>query len=100
MGKPLDEYRVGQVVVSKRGKDAGRTYVIVGFLDEKRLALADAEKFNVDRPKLKNPKHVRPTSHVSVNVVACVEAGKNIDRGELCRFWRALANGNRNGEAG
>ena len=87
MGKMLnDEYRVGQVVVSKRGKDAGHRYVIVGFLGEKRLALADAVKFNVSRPKFKNPKHVIPTPRVINEIVACVEAGKNINRGELCHF--------------
>ena len=91
MGKRLDgEYRVGQVVVSKRGKDAGHRYVIVGFLGEKRLALADAVKFNVDRPKSKNPKHVAPTPHVMNETTACVEAGKNINRGELCRFLESV----------
>jgi ribosomal protein L14E/L6E/L27E len=95
MGKLLDDYRVGQVVISKRGKDAGRTYVIVSFLgvdgqDENRLALADAERFNVNRPKLKNPKHVKPTSYVVSEVAARVEAGKNIDRGELCRLLESV----------
>ena len=87
MGKSLDdEYRVGQLVISKRGKDAGHRYVIVGFLGEKRLALADADKFNVDRPKSKNPKHVTSTRQVMDEAAACAEAGKNINRGELCRF--------------
>ena len=94
MGKSLDDEflvgRVGRVVVSKRGKDAGRSYVIVGFLGEKRLALADAVKFNVDRPKPKNPKHVAPTQHVMNEVIACVEAGKNINRGDLCRFLESV----------
>ena len=87
MGKSLDdEYRVGQVVVSKRGKDAGHRYVIVGILGEKRLALADALKFNVSKPKSKNPKHITPTTHVINEVAVCVEAGKNINRGQLCRL--------------
>ena len=91
MGKPLDdEYRVGQVVVSKRGKDAGQRYVIVGFMGENRLALADAVKFNVDRPKHKNPKHVTPTPHVMNETSACAEAGKNINRGNLCRFLESV----------
>lgn len=91
MGKPLDdEYQLGQIVVSKRGKDAGHRYVIVGFLGEKRLALADAGKFNVDRPKSKNPKHVVPTLHVIKETAACIEAGKNINRGELCRFLESV----------
>lgn len=100
MGKPIDEYQVGQIVISKRGKDAGRTYVIVGFLGENRLALADADRFNVDSPKVKNPKHVRSTSHVMTEVVVWVETGKSINRGEFCRFLENALGGNRNGEAG
>jgi len=94
MGKSLDDgYQMGQLIVSKRGKDAGHRYVIVGFWgvkQKKRLALADAVKFNVDRPRLKNPKHVTPTPHVMNEVAACVEAGKNINRGELCRFLKSV----------
>ena len=112
MDKSLDdEYQMGQLVISKRGKDAGHRYVIVGFSgepqkkqekqkkqenrekqkkQEKRLALADAVKFNTDRPKLKNPKHVESTRHVMSEVAVCVEAGKNINRGELCRFLESV----------
>ena len=90
MGKLLDdEYRMGQVVVSKMGKDAGHVYVIVGFFSEKRLALADADKFNVTHPKSKNPKHVMPTPHVMNGIAACVKAARNINRGELCRFLKS-----------
>ena len=86
MGKSLDVYRVGQVVISKRGKDAGRTYVIVGFLGGNRLALADAEEFNVSRPKYKNPKHVQPTALIMEEANVLVKEGKNINRGRLCHF--------------
>ena len=102
MDKSLDdEYQVGQLVISKRGKDAGHRYVIVGSLCEshkkqvKRLVLADAVKFNVDRPKLKNPKHVELTSHVMSEVIVCVDAGKNINRGELCRFLESVCKGSK-----
>jgi len=97
MDKSLDdEYQLGQLVISKRGKDAGHRYVIVGFLGEqhsakgKRLFLADAVKFNVDRPGLKNPKHVESTRHVMKEAIVCVEAGKNINRGDLCRFLESV----------
>ena len=53
--------RLGQVVRSTKGKDRGRLYVVVGFLDGNRLALADAERFNVLQPKKKNPRHVQVT---------------------------------------
>jgi ribosomal protein L14E/L6E/L27E len=93
MGKPLNDCRVGQVVISKRGKDVGRVYVIVGVSVEGkggRLALADAKGFNVHRPKLKNPKHLQWTSRVVAEVAASVEAGKDIDHGDFCRFLAPL----------
>ncbi|MDR2529804.1 MAG: KOW domain-containing RNA-binding protein [Synergistaceae bacterium] len=92
----LDEYRVGQVVISKRGKDAGRAYVIIGFLGRK-LALADALRFNVGRPKYKNPKHVTPTPRVIGEAAAWVEAERKIDRGELCRFLESACGLERRG---
>ncbi len=105
-GKPLDEdfdFRAGQIVVSKRGKDAGHRYVIVGFLGGNRLALADAVKFNTDRPKLKNPKHVTRLPYVMGRAAECAEAGKNVNRGELCHFLESIyeiCDRQSNGEAG
>jgi hypothetical protein len=90
MGKPLDGYLVGQLVVSKRGKDAGHSYVIVGFLGGNRLALADAGKFNVTSPKSKNPKHIQPTGRVAAELKTLAEAGKNIDHGVFCRYSGGL----------
>ncbi|NLL36043.1 MAG: hypothetical protein GX256_00805 [Fretibacterium sp.] len=81
---------MGQVVISKRGKDAGNTYVIVGFLDGSRLALADAVRFNVTNPKAKNPKHVQPTSRCITEILDFVEAGKDIDHGRFRHFLSLL----------
>ena len=94
MDKSLDPrfgpYRLGQVVLSRRGKDRGSLYVVVGFPEGDRLALADAGKFNVSRPKRKNPKHVQPTSHFVAEVAGWVESGKDIDRGRLIQILGTL----------
>ncbi|GHT00107.1 hypothetical protein AGMMS50276_25100 [Synergistales bacterium] len=90
MGKPLDGYLVGQLVVSKRGKDAGHSYVIVGFLGGSRLALADARRFNVASPKSKNPKHIQPTGRVIAELKMLADAGKNIDHGVFRRYCGEL----------
>ncbi|MDR3230644.1 MAG: hypothetical protein LBT65_04325 [Synergistaceae bacterium] len=79
---------MGQIVISKRGKDVGRAYVIAGFFDGNRLALADARRFNVSCPKSKNPRHVQATSRfVDAKMIAAIEKGRDIDHGE---FWRFL----------
>lgn len=77
---------MGQLVVSKRGKDAGHSYVIVGFLGGNRLALADAKKFNVTSPKSKNPKHIQPTGRIIAELKVVADAGKNIDHGVFRRY--------------
>lgn len=104
MDQCLTSYRVGQVVVSKRGKDVGKFYVIVGFLDGGRLALADARRFNVSKPKAKNPKHIQSTSRWIAEIVDFVKADKDIDHGRFRQFLSlrdALVDGrSRNGEAG
>ena len=110
MDKSLDPrfgpYRLGQVVLSRRGKDRGNRYVVVGFPEEDRLALADADRFNVSRPKRKNPKHVQPTSLFAAEVAEWIRSGRDIDRGRFCQILNALDGDalnekrSRNGEAG
>ncbi|MDR3264985.1 MAG: KOW domain-containing RNA-binding protein [Synergistaceae bacterium] len=91
MDRLLDGYRVGQIVISKRGKDVGRAYVIAGFIDGNKLALADAKRFNVSCPKPKNPRHVQVTSRfLDAEMIAAIEKGRDIDHGEFWRFLTTL----------
>ena len=64
--------------------------MVVSFPEGDRLALADAGKFNVSRPKRKNPKHVQPTSRFVAEVAGWVESGKDIDRGRLIQILGTL----------
>lgn len=91
----MDKYYEGQIVISKQGKDAGNFYVVTGFCNKaegKRLALADAVKFNVSNPKMKNPAHVQITRKSVYNdeLAEIIKQGKNIDRGRLCQILAIL----------
>lgn len=85
-----DLWRTGQVVLSVKGRDRGKFYVVVGLPDKNRLALADADRFNVSRPKKKNIKHVQATQRCASELTALIEAGKNIDRGRFCQILAGL----------
>jgi len=95
--------KLGQVVISKQGKDVGRIYVVVGEA-EGRVFLADACKFNVKRPKRKNPKHLQPMRIVIDEVRKKAEEGQDIDHGRFCYLLSGTKNdggeNNRNGKAG
>ncbi|MBE3576768.1 MAG: KOW domain-containing RNA-binding protein [Limnochordales bacterium] len=49
---------VGQVVTSRAGRDAGRTYLVVGVRPDGRVLVADGRIRPLERPKVKNPRHL------------------------------------------
>ena len=54
------ELKVGQVVVSSAGHDKGELLVIAGF-DEDRVLVCNGKDRKLNKPKAKNPKHLRET---------------------------------------
>ena len=54
----MDEY-IGQIVVSKAGRDAGRAFVIVGVADDAHVLIADGQLRGLSRPKKKKINSVQ-----------------------------------------
>ena len=54
--KPQD--LLGMVVISKRGRDEGKLYVIIGWLPDDFALVADGRRRAADKPKKKNMKHL------------------------------------------
>jgi len=50
----------GQVVISLAGHDKGDLLVIAGF-DRSRVLVCDGKQRKLERPKAKNPKHIKET---------------------------------------
>ena len=84
----MAELHVGQIVISRRGKDTGLEYVIAGFESDGRAKLIRPSRFNVSKPKLKNPKHLQSTLRRAENLLDFIEAGKDIDAGYFHRSVR------------
>jgi ribosomal protein L14E/L6E/L27E len=99
----MADLKLGQVVISKQGKDVGRTYVVVG-VGKGRVFLADARRFNVSHPKRKNPKHLQPMRLVIDEIYKKAIEGQNIDHGRFSYLLSVMKNGgkenNWNGKAG
>ena len=55
--------KIGDVVISTAGRDAGYLMCVVGQRDEFPLVCNGKER-PVERPKAKNPKHIRSTGRV------------------------------------
>ena len=80
----MAEFSLGQIVISRKGKDTGDEYVVSG-VDGGRILLIRPERFNVSNPKKKNPKHLQGTSRYAQGLTERIKAGTNIDAGNFHR---------------
>lgn len=53
----------GQIVLSRRGRDVTKAYMVLEAGDE-RVLLCDGQKRTLAAPKPKNPRHIQPTNTV------------------------------------
>lgn len=57
------EFKTGNVVISRAGRDKGYYMAVVGIDNEKELIIvADGKERPLERPKRKNPKHLQKTN--------------------------------------
>ena len=54
----MQEFVVGDLVVSTAGHDMGQFYVIVDIIDKNYVALADGKNKPITSPKKKKIKHI------------------------------------------
>ena len=59
----------GDVVISRRGSDAGRAYVVLETSGENYVLVSDGRRHKLSGPKKKNVKHVSPAG-ASVEIPA------------------------------
>ncbi|CDQ41399.1 MULTISPECIES: KOW domain-containing RNA-binding protein [Virgibacillus] len=74
---------IGQVVRIMQGREAGQYAVVIKFIDDKYVLLADGEKRKYDRPKKKNMHHIELMDYVSPEVQnSLLETGR-VTNGKL-----------------
>lgn len=76
----LDDFDIGRVVMSKRGKDKGAFYVVVGKDESSnRVCVADGKSRKIARPKKKNPRHLQLTKWSFPELRERLEGDRKID---------------------
>ncbi len=58
--------KIGDVVLSKAGKEKGQLFVIVA-LDDKYAYLSDGKRLKTYKPKKKSFKHIQKFTNLSLN---------------------------------
>lgn len=58
----MEQLKIGTVVYALRGRDCGKWLCVVGNTST-HLLLCDGKERLLEKPKAKNPKHIRQTAH-------------------------------------
>ncbi|MFD1021228.1 RNA-binding protein [Thalassobacillus hwangdonensis] len=75
--------QLGQVVRIVQGRESGQYAVVIDYIDDRFVLLADGEKRKYDRPKKKNLQHVELMDFVSPEVhKSLLETGR-VTNGKL-----------------
>ena len=77
---------VGAIVISKMGRDQGRSFVVVQEIDDDFVMLADGKLRTMDRLKKKRRKHLKTTGIVAQELKARLENGQTVENHEV-RSW-------------
>ena len=77
---------VGAVVVSRMGRDEGRSFVVVQELDSDFVLLADGKLRTMDHLKKKRRKHLKTTGIVVEELRERLREGAAVENHEV-RSW-------------
>jgi len=88
-------FKVGDVVIVRRGKHTGTSFVVVGTegeSGESRILITDGARYPVNKPKKKNMIHLQRTLMNLEDVAGRVAGGKPLDNGWLMQKITAVLN--------
>lgn len=80
--------RPGAVVKSLAGRDQGTSYVVLRQVDERRVAVCNGHRA-VDRPKLKNRRHLEVLGWVEANLALRLERGDRVSDTDIMKALEA-----------
>jgi|SRR5690554_2366332 len=75
--------RLGQKVTSIQGRDCGRDYIIIGFVGDYYLLVADGVYQKLAKGKKKNLKHVRVSFLVDQTLEEKLRRGQEVTDDEI-----------------
>ena len=76
MKAPIEK---GNLVISKKGRDKGRLFVVLYTLDAEYVFVCDGDLRKVARPKKKKRLHLAPTAYACPELPELYESGRLLD---------------------
>ena len=86
---------LGQVVISKAGRDKGRKFIILEILDDKYVYISDGSLRKAGKPKKKKLMHLKVTNYISDTLKEKIKTDKSIGDYEIRNYLKSLEEKNK-----
>ena len=81
---------LGQVILSKAGRDAGKKFIIVGIIDKSWVLVADGDLRRIEKPKKKRLKHIELTEEILPSLSEKLRNELKVTNSEIRKSLAAL----------
>lgn len=79
----VSNLKIGAVVLSKKGRDQGRYFIICKIISPDYILIVDGHIRKLDKPKLKKIKHISFTGNCIENIAVKFENNKQVFDSEI-----------------
>lgn len=86
----MESVKLGQVVISKAGRDKKRAFIIIDIIDEDYVYLSDGDLRKVEKPKKKKVKHIKETTIIADTIKEKLIQRENVLNFEIREFLNSL----------
>ncbi len=81
---------LGQIVVSRAGRDAGRHFVVIKVIDEHFVEICDGDLRRLENLKRKKIKHLNITAEKAQGLEEKLKSGSRITNAEIRKALAGL----------
>lgn len=81
---------LGQIVVSRAGRDSGKRFIIVKIIDDLFVGLSDGDLRRMEKPKKKKIKHLEITEEIAENLGEKFRSNSKVTNAEIRKVLAGL----------
>ncbi len=76
-------FKLGELIYSNAGRDAGRRFIITSILDEEYVLISDGDLRKIEKPKKKKIKHIKTCGIIIDSLNKKLENSEKITNAEI-----------------
>jgi large subunit ribosomal protein L14e len=81
---------IGKVAISNSGRDEGKTFIIIGIINDNYVYISDGYLRTIEKPKKKKIKHLTITDTVAENLKNLLQAGDKVNNSAIKKYLQSM----------